>query len=362
MDPLGEHPADAARQARVRRSRPIAKYGTGEARRWALEQLEGCCGCLLPTFTSDLEDLNEAAIRHDVALEKELGMRAILLVSECGTTIGEYMRFAEIAVEEAGDDLITVSQASQPTLSGMLETIRHAEQAGIDLVLPSYPMTFHPADLGDVFGFTRALTDATRLGFIIFAMDHWNFSRLHPAGFPVSLLRQMVDQCPNIAAIKNEIGGPGVGGIAEVFEEFSGEVIVTDPMESNSPAWVRNYGMRFMGTSNYECMAGEVPRYFEMLQDPERFSEAMEVYWRLAPARRANAAIGGSIAHATQLVPRVIWKYQGWLVGFNGGPIRQPHVRITTPQMTALRSAAEAAGLKVHGDDDAAFFTGRNPS
>lgn len=340
----------------------MAKYDAGEARAWALERLTGCCGCVLPTFTSDLAELNEAAIRHDVALEKELGMTAILLVAECGTTIEEFMRFTEIVADEAGNDLITVSQASQPTLGGMLETIRHAERAGIDLVLPSYPLTFHPATLDDVFDFTRALTDATRLGFIIFAMDHWNFARLHPAAFPVSLLRRMIDQCPNVAAIKNEIGGPGVGGIAEVFEELGDRVVVTDPMESNSPAWVRNYGMRFLGTSNYECMAGEVPRYFEMLQDGGRFGEAMAAYWRLAPVRRANAAIGGSIVHATQLVPRMIWKYQGWLVGFNGGPIRQPQVRITAAQMAALRSAAEAAGLKVYGDDDASFYAGRNKS
>lgn len=340
----------------------MAKYGPGEARHWALEQLTGCCGCVLPTFSRDLTGLNEAAIRHDIALEKELGMTAILLVSECGTTIGEFMRFVDIAVSEAGDDLITVVQASQPTLQGMLETARHAEQAGADMVLPSYPLTFHPESLDEVFGFTKAVADATNLGVIVFAMDHWDFVRLHPAGFPVALLRRMVAECPTIAAIKNEIGGPGVGGMAEVFEELGGQVVVTDPIESNSPAWVRNYGMRFMGTSNYECMAGEVPRYFEMLQDPRRFSEAMEVYWRLAPVRRANAAIGGSIVHATQLVPRMIWKYQGWLVGFNGGPIRPPQARVTAAQMASLRSAAEAAGLKVHGDDDASFFAGRNPS
>jgi dihydrodipicolinate synthase/N-acetylneuraminate lyase len=336
-------------------------YVRSDARLWARERLHGCCGCVQPTFTSDLAGLNEAAIRHDVAFERELDMRAVLFVAESGTTVSEYREFLAIGCEEAGEDLVTVMQASQPTLAGMIETIRYAADLGVDLVLPSYPLTFHPASLDDVFSFTKAVTDSTDLGVVLFAMDHWNFSRLHPAGFPVELLRRIVDECDNVVAIKNEIGGPGVGGIAEVFEEFNDEVVVTDPMESNSPAWVRNYGMQFMGTSNYECMAGVVPEYFELLRTEATFTKGMELYWKMAPVRRANAAIAGSIAHATQLVPRLIWKYQGWLLGFNGGPIRQPHIRITDAQMTALRGAARSAGLDVTGDDDAEFFLGRHP-
>jgi 4-hydroxy-tetrahydrodipicolinate synthase len=55
------------------------------------------------------------------------------------------------------------------------------------------------------------------------------------------------------------------------------------------------------------------------------------------------------------------WKYQGWLMGYNGGPIRQPHMRISAAQMATLRAAAVKSGLDVTTDDDALFYTGRNP-
>ena len=110
----------------------MTKYQKGEAREWALASLRGCCGCVSPTFTADLTELNEAAIRHDVALEKAYGMSGVLIVSEAGTTAEEMARFVEIVVDEAGDDLVTVLQASQPTLADTVASAEHGARAGVD--------------------------------------------------------------------------------------------------------------------------------------------------------------------------------------------------------------------------------------
>jgi hypothetical protein len=339
----------------------MAKYGTGDARAWALQSLKGCAGCVQPTFTSDLAKLNETAIRYDVNREKEHGMSAVLIVSEAGTTLEEMAEFTRIVVDEAGDDLVTILQASQPTLDDTVASTREALAAGVDLVMPSYPLYYNPPSTDDVFQFTRAVAQVG-LGVFIFAMDQWNFGRLHPAGFPVSLLERMVDEIPEVIGIKNEVGGPGVGGIAAVFERFNGEVVVTDPLEFNAPAWIRNYGMSFMGTSNYEWMGPNVPRMLTLLSDPATWDEGMTLYWRLAPARRAHAAVCTPLVANTGLVPRMHWKYQAWLNGYNGGPIRQPHMRISAAQMSTLRNAAVASGLDVTSDDDSLFYAGRNPS
>ena len=339
----------------------MTKYQKGEAREWALASLRGCCGCVSPTFTADLAELNEAAIRHDVALEKAHGMSGVLIVSEAGTTAEEMARFVEIVVDEAGDDLVTVLQASQPTLADTVASAEHGARAGVDLVMPSYPLYFNPPDTDEVLAFTKAVADACDLGVIIFAMDQWNFGRLHAAGFSVSLLEQMVDTIPQVVAIKNEVGGPGVGGIAAVFERFAGEVVVTDPLEFNAPAWIANYGMQFMGTSNYELMGPSVPQMFQLLSDKATWDKGMELYWQVAPVRRAHAAVCTPLVATSGLVPRMHWKYQGWLMGYNGGPIRQPHMRVSAGQMATMRNAAVASGLDVTTDDDALFYTGRNP-
>lgn len=338
-----------------------SKYNKGDARAWALESLTGCCGCIQPTFTSSLESLNEEAIRFDVRREIEMGMSGVLIVSECGTTPAEFAEFTRIVIDEAGDQLVTVLQASEPTLQSTVAAAVMGAEAGVDLVMPSYPLYFNPTSHDDVFGFTKRIADESGIGMIVFAMDQWNFGRLHAAGFPMFLLEQMVDEIPQVVAIKNEVGGPGVGGIAAVFERFNEEVVVTDPLEFNAPAWIANYGMRFMGTSNYEWMGPVVPKMLALLSDPATWNEGMDLYWRVAPARRAHSTVCTPLVANSGLVPRMHWKYQGWLNGFNGGPIRQPHMRISAAQMAVLRNAAVASGLDVTGDDDALFYSGRNP-
>src|SRR5262249_40189449 len=155
----------------------------------------------------------------------------------------------------------------------------------------------------------------------------------------------------NVMAVKTEIGAPAAAGIAQVFERYRERVVVTDPIEANAPLWQRAYGMRWMGTSNYECMAGEVPRDMRLLWGGH-YEEAMQIYWRLHPIRLADAEVIGEAIRGTALVHRMVWKYQGWLHGFNGGPIRSPHMRISDRQMSTLRAAVRASGLPVTDDPD----------
>ncbi len=64
----------------------------------------------------------------------------------------------------------------------------------------------------------------------------------------------------------------------------------------------------------------------------------------------------------TSLVHRHLWKYQYWLNGFNGGPIRQPLPRITDGQMRTLRQALVRSGITPAPGEDSEFFVGRNPT
>jgi hypothetical protein len=337
----------------------MAKFQPGEARPWALEHLRGVAGCVMPSFTRDQSKLNEAAIRHDVRRERELGFSGFLIVGECGTTADEFRRFVDIAVDEAGDDLVTIVQAAAGTLAENVEVVRDAADAGVDLVMPSYPISFYPTRPDEVVEYTRAVAEASHLGVIVFAMNLWNFARLHPSGFAPDWLETIVETVPNVVAIKNEIGDPGVAGLDQVFKRFAGRVLVSDPLEKNAPAWATTYGMSWMGTSNYEYFGPHVPDIFELLQDTAGYDEAMERYWRLHPARVATGSLMQEANAGTSFVHRLLWKYQGWLNGFNGGPVRSPHMRLHDRQMVQLRGAAMAAGIDVTTDEDAAFFEGR---
>jgi 4-hydroxy-tetrahydrodipicolinate synthase len=335
-------------------------YTKNEARDWAREHLRGVAGCTGATMLRDLSGLNEAAVRHDVALAKEHGYSGTLIVAESLTTPAEMRRLCEVVVDEAGGDLFTILQASESTLEQNVDLIRHAEGVGVDLVMPSFPLTFYPRSEREVVEYFRALTDATRLGFIVFAAHLWNFGRLHPSAFSPRLIAELIDVCPNVVAVKNEIGAPGVSGVSEVFERFADRVVVTDPFEMNAAAWVRAYDMQFLGTSNYEYLGPVVPEIFRLLREPGSYDAAMDLFWRVHPARKQNIASMGEAVSGTGLVPRLLWKYQGWLTGYNGGPLRSPQARIADGQMRALRASLVAAGIEPTNEPDEAFFIGRN--
>lgn len=85
----------------------------------------------------------------------------------------------------------------------------------------------------------------------------------------------------------------------------------------------------------------------------------MELYWQIHPARMANIQANAHIPQ-TQFLNRMLWKYQGWLAGFNGGPVRQPTMKISPRTMADLRRALTTAGLEPTPEPDLEYFVGRN--
>lgn len=337
------------------------EYTKQEAKDWARDRMKGVCNVILPTFTTDLRQLNERAIRHDVRRDIELGFWGALVVSECGTTRDEYLRFMEIVIDEAGGRLRTVVQGSFDTREDVIDVCRACESLGADALLLSYPPTFYPRSEEEVHEYTRSVLDATGLATVLFAVHQWNFDHLHPADMSPALIRRLAE-APNAVAIKCEGGPPGNGALVEVLEACRDLLLISDPREWNAPGWVKFFGMQWMGTSNFEYYGDRVPRYFELMRQG-RWDEAMKIYWQIQPARTARLADMASFAGAN-FIHRFSWKYQGWLSGFNGGPLRLPVMRLRDAAVGRLRDAAIRSGIvSAEGIGDLAdFYRGRNPA
>jgi 4-hydroxy-tetrahydrodipicolinate synthase len=334
-------------------------YTRAETKDWARATMRGVCNVLLPTFSRDLKKLNEAAVRHDVRRSRELGFWGCLAVSECGTTPDEYLRFIEVAVDEAGDDFHVVVHGSFDTIDDVIRVGRASAAAGADVLLLSYPPTFYPRTDDDVYEYSTAVMDAVPLATVLFAVHHWNFQRLHPAELSPPLVVRLADH-PRAVALKCE-GGAGNGAHADVLRLCGDKLLISDPREATSPGHVQWFGMQWMGTSNFQYFGDAVPRYFDLMHEG-RWDEAMEIYWRIHPARTARLADGQSYAGA-HFIHRASWKYMEWLVGFNGGPLRMPVMRLNDGATRRLADAAVRAGIidRVPGGM-ADFHLGRNPS
>jgi 4-hydroxy-tetrahydrodipicolinate synthase len=339
----------------------MPRYTRTEARDWARERLVGAISCTIPSFTDDLRGINEAAIRHDVRLAKQHGFLGTLGVSEVSITLAEYLEFLRVVRDEAGDDLVVVHHGSWSNLEQNLEAVRGAEEAGVELVLLSYPPNFYPESEQEVYDYTKAFCDATNLAVILFPMFLWGFSpRIHPSDIPARLIRRLLDDCPNIAVIKAEGGFPGIQAVVECHRLFGDEVVISMPIESELIPLAQLMPLQLSATSDHEFFGPMIPRVMQLLRDG-KYDDATEIYWQLHPARKVKAALFPGL-HGGSVLNRQAWKFQGWLQGYNGGPLRQPTMRLQDNQMAALRKGLVDAGLEPSTDPFREFFTGRNPA
>ena len=334
-------------------------YTRAEAKDRAFDKWKGVCNVILPSFTADLKGLNEKGIRHDVRKNIEHGFWGTLLVSECGTTADEYKRFMEIAVDEAKGRHYLLMHGTFDTADEIVAMAKAGEEIGVEGMLLGHPNSLYPTTDNQLYDYIAYVCDRTKLAVCLFAASHWNFGRLHTSGYPPKVLVRGAD-LQNVVACKYEVGRPGIGGDYEFWKMIKGKrVLFSDPLEAHSPLTVEMFGMQWMGTSNFEWWGPQVPKYFGLLREG-KFEQAMEIYWKINPARQARVAIQGTFGGAN-FIHRYLWKYQAWLQGYNGGPMRQPVMKLNDAQMRTMREALLRSGYDIPDDGPAKFFAGRNP-
>lgn len=328
------------------------------ARDWAREKMLGVASVVIPTMTNDFKGINEKAIRHDVETTIAHGFVGTLACSEVAITLDEYEQVVRIMADQAAGRIFIVHHAVFNTLEDNIEAARRAADAGAELVLLGYPPYFYPDSLEDVYAYTRAFCDAIDLAVMVFPIPTWGFGRLSPSDMPVELLRRLIDDCPNIVSIKAEGGMPHFMAAIETHRAFHKEVVISFPVEHEFIPLAQLLDVPFCGT-NFSAYFGPIlPQVFTMIRE-RRYDEATAAFYRLDAARKAFAGVPQA---GNGLINRMMWKYEGWLQGYNGGPLRHPTARVYARDMIALRRGQEASGMNPTSDPDKAFFVGRNPA
>lgn len=337
----------------------MVSYLRDEARAWARDRLQGVCNVVIPSYTGDLNDINEAGIRHDVRLQIDYGFSGFLLVCETALTPDEYIRFVSICADEARGRQLLVHHASFNTLEQNIELANRAGEAGAEIALLSYPPNFYPRSEDEIADYTRRFCERVDMAVMLFPVPLWGFERIHPASLSVDLMEGLIDDLPTVVAVKAEGGHPSIGGFTEAWNRLNQRVVVTMPLEHQAIPLATLLPTPFIGTSNTEYFGPAVPQMLDLAREGKH-AEAMRLFWQIDPARRANGRIGA--VGGVNSVHRMAWKYQAWLSGFNGGPLRMPTARLVSEQMSMLRRGLVESGLPVTEDADEEFFVGRNPA
>jgi len=322
---------------------------------WAETHMKGVENLLMPSFTPDMERLDEEGIRWDVRQSEKHGFFGTLCTCESGLELEEMKRFLEIATDEAGEELSVGTTAMLDSFAKNRELIEHAAAVGCDTVLLGYPPNWVPESVDAVYDRTRKLCETADIGVVLHLNDKYNFEHLHPSGYPVEVLDRLAD-IENAVAL--EVSDPNMMGPAHRI--CGDRLLITNPIEGLLPNHVRAFGMQWLGAGPYEVYQSPkhplLIEYFEALREGN-WEMAMETYNRLTPIRETfmhqmRAPLQVGTYHWPQQ------KFYQWLVGGNGGYTRQPVMELSREDREMIRNAMRQVGLDPRENDDE-FFAGR---
>jgi 4-hydroxy-tetrahydrodipicolinate synthase len=289
---------------------------------WARERFVGAESSLLPSFTTDLSQLDEAGIRYDVRQSVKHGFFSVFCAS-VGLTPDEHRRFIEIAVDEAGDDILVSSGAGRgATLEAAVESMRDAEQLGLSHVMYSLPSPDHLQSERDILDFSRQVIASTNLGIVLYAQSGSRFSHLHPGNVPLSIF-DALSELPNVVGAKlTQVLDPVM--TYECGERLGRKLLLGPVNLELLPLLASVCPVQFTAMWQVEaCQSPAKPYVVDYLRllSQGRTDEAVGLYWQMQPLVRLfweeQAAVLRNGGH-----PWSHLKYHTWAVGGNGGALR----------------------------------------
>ncbi len=334
------------------------KYSKTEAKKWAKDHLKGLEAVVFPSFTPDLEKLDEEGIRYDVNHIIANGFTSALVSPEsCGMTFEERKQLVKIVCDEAKGKAHTSATVLQDTVEQDIEMLQHIEKCGGTTATLGHPVQYYPRSIEDIYNMYKYMCDSTNLA-IVFYPGRLHTRHFHPSYFPPELLPRIAD-IPNVVAMK--IGGGSSMAITVMTFRLCGDkILVNDPMPDRWFVTVPQYGQQWAGAGPfYGMQTPEKPRMvqiFDLLTKGE-IDKALDVYWELAPLRQGSPGLADSYFH-TGIVTALSDKYAHWCTGGNGGVVRMPTGRLYDYQKDAIRAGLKAIGITPREPEEE-FYVGR---
>ncbi|MBN1832557.1 MAG: dihydrodipicolinate synthase family protein [Deltaproteobacteria bacterium] len=333
-----------------------------EAKQWAKENLMGLEGVIHASYTPDLSGLDEEGIRWDVQYLIANQLSCILCAVEASAmTFEERKQFVEIVCDEAKDKIHVSMTILQNTVEEDIEMMHQFEKVGGTFILLGHPVQFYPRSPEEIYRQYKLMCDSTNLA-VNFYAGRLHVRNMHPSYFPLDTLQQIAD-IPNVVGMKLCGGGP-IGFMVESFRLIGDRVLVNDPVQTNWPITIPQYGQQWAGAGPYDIFqTADNPRMVNLFNTfvEGKIDEAMEMYWDFMKGMPGGGSMGGgadSYFH-TGIVNTLPDKYFQWLLGGNGGMVRQPMgQRLYDYQKEMMRAHARGLGVPLR-DNEEEFFVGR---
>ncbi|HEX7885854.1 MAG TPA: dihydrodipicolinate synthase family protein [Phenylobacterium sp.] len=331
-----------------------------EAKAWAKQNYNGLEGSLMPSFTADLSQLDEEGIRHDVNYYIEQGMFSVLAaVESTSMTMAERREFVRIACDEARGRILVSAPVLLDTYRDDVEFLKYFASVGGHHVLLGAPVQTYPESEEEVYETMRAVAESVDICIDLYPAARFDLGRFGHGTLSIDIVRRLAE-IDNVVGLKIGNLNP-VNYSAHVFATVGDQLLVNDPLDQAWAYIVGVKGAQWAGAMGYDMWQTKddqrAVRMFNHFRAGQ-LDEAMEIYWAIEPVRAASWNLHGRVS-SSGLYPFLSFKFQQWLVGGNGGMLRQPIHRLSAWEMEALRAALAASGVKPYDGPIEEFFVGR---
>jgi len=331
------------------------EFTKSEAKEWAKKNYHGLDGVVQPSYTPDLEKLDEEGIRYDVRHNISKGVFSVFCAIEVSALSSEERRqFVKIVCDEAKDKVLVSVFGALDDTEQSVELLNYFESVGGTHTLLGWPGNFYAKSEEDIYLTTKRICDSINLAVDLWPKPFYDFGRFHPSLFNPALIERIC-QIPNIVAIKAYLSD-GIGKWADVHHRVGDQVLLQAAEMAEWPITVAKYQQQWAGPADYVLFDNEkeenprIVRMFNAFAKGE-FSRGMELYWELAPitlgARDAAFQCG-----------MLGMKYMQWLTGGNGGMFRKPTSFLFQHFKDAMRAGLKAAGVTPREPEEE-FYVGR---
>lgn len=335
-------------------------FTKSEAKAWAKQYFKGLEVPIFPSYTPDMMEIDEEAIRYETNKIIENGFASVLVAGEAGgMTFEERKRFVEIVDDEVKGRIHVSVSAVLDSVEQNVEIMKVHEKCGGDFAMLGHPMMYDPQDKDEMLRMYKYMAGSTNLA-LVFYPARMKVKRFHPSGWVMDQMKEYAD-IPNVVAMKMP-GGSSIPYVAQMFDLVGDQILVADPETDKWFEFVPKNGQQWAGAGPYYAMQTPETKYvvkmFNLLLEG-KLEEALEINWFLSPFTAQAAAILAQVSYPeTGIVQSMADKYCFWMNGGNGGPIRQPASRLFDYQKETFRNALRAIGLTPREPEEE-FLVGR---
>lgn len=325
--------------------------------------LLGVHNITVPSFDPTLRRLDEEGVRWDIRHSVAHGFSTTLLALNAGLSPDEMRRFIEVAVDEAAGALGVGVEMPIDSFALAREALASAEAAGATHAVLGVPQGWQPAGEDEIAAAYAELSEASGLHLVL-PVGEVGFPSEIGGGVPWGAWARLAE-LDNVRGVHVTSWMPQV--LFAALQMFAGRLEVgigTPALLGAMPLLSREYGVRWLSAAPWEMWQSPdqpyVVRYLEHVV-AGRHEEALNVHWRLAPAR--GIAFGAGLLDL-ELDGMPHWpmaKYISWSVGGNGGVTREPALHVKPHQAQARQAMLQAIGIAPR-TDEAEFLAGRAAS